>query len=39
MVNGKQKLIDKVEEDAGKPLGEDHPLRAALKALEEASKK
>ncbi|WP_156036247.1 serine hydrolase [Butyrivibrio sp. AE3004] len=37
MVNEKCKIIDKAEEDFGKTLSEDHPLKLALKALCEAS--
>ncbi|WP_026659773.1 hypothetical protein [Butyrivibrio sp. AC2005] len=31
------KLIDKAKEDTGKSLSEEHPLKLALKALQEAS--
>ena len=39
MANEKSKLIDKAEADGGKPLSEDHPMRMALKAIQEAAGK
>ncbi len=38
MVNEKQKLVDKAAADRGEPLGDDHPMMKALKALEQAAR-
>lgn len=38
MVNEKQKLVDKAATDRGEPLGDEHPMKKALKALEQAAR-